>query len=426
MQPQSPPETPFGRTLPRRAERALNAALLDTRVVLVNGARQSGKSTIVRKIAGARDQVTIRDLESSQIRAAAIEDPAAFIEHDGLMVIDEIQLVPELMSAIKADVDARFRPGRYLLTGSARVLALRTLPDALPGRMETVELWPFSQGEIDGAADGFIDAAFQHGERLRHDADLTRADYASRIVRGGFPEAVARENPVRRRRFLRDYVQTLVDREVIEISQIERVDEMRAMLGLLAARTGQLLVVGDVARDAGLPYNTTRRYLSLLDEVFLIKRVPAWSTNLTTRAIDTPKLAFVDSGIAASLLGMNPQALLEPGNAAFGPLLESFALMELGRQLTWSNEEARLFHYRTKDKVEVDAVLENDRGLVVGIEVKATLTVRAADFRGLRHLADRLGPRFVAGLVLYAGKETLPFGPRMRALPLSSIWEVAP
>jgi predicted AAA+ superfamily ATPase len=364
-----------------------------------------------------------RNLDTAATRQAAIADPAGFVDSGELMVIDEIQRVPELLLAIKEQVDSDPRPGRYLLTGSARVLALRGLPDTLPGRIETIELWPFSQGEIDGASDGFVDAIFGQGEALALESEISRQEYADRVVRGGFPEALARTNPRRRERFFDSYLADLVARDVSQLSEIERTAEMRALIRLMAARSGQLLVINAVSSEAGLPASTVHRYLGLLEEVFLIKRIPAWSRNVSARAIGTPKLAFVDSGIAANLLGADTRSLLRPGGQ-FGPLLEGFVLMELARQLTWSRERAELFHYRTKDKVEVDAVLENRQGKVVGIEVKASSTVGPGDFRGLRHLAERIGSDFIAGLVLYTGTQTLPFGPRLRAMPVGALWQI--
>ena len=401
----------------------MTEALTDTRVVLVNGARQSGKSTLVGVVAKGRD-VQWRNLDNAITRQAAIADPVGFVDSAELMVIDEIQRVPDLLLAIKEQVDADPRPGRYLLTGSARLLGLRGLPDTLPGRTETIELWPLAQGELDGTADRFIDAVFDRGDledALTYESAVTRQEYAERIVRGGFPEAAARTNPRRRERFFDSYLADLVARDVSQLSEIERTAEMRALIRLLAARSGQLLVVNTVGSEAGLPASTVHRYVALLEEVFLIKRIPAWSRNVSTRAVGTPKLAFVDSGIAANLLGVDVRTLLRPGGP-FGPLLEGFVLMELARQLTWSRQRAELFHYRTKDKVEVDAVLENRQGNVVGIEIKASSTVAAGDFRGLRHLAERIGDDFVAGIVFYTGTQILPFGPGLRAVPVSALW----
>jgi predicted AAA+ superfamily ATPase len=305
------------------------------------------------------------------------------------------------------------------------VLGLRSLPDVLPGRTETIELWPFSQGEIDSAPDGFIDAVFALGPELAHTSEVSRNDYAERIVRGGFPEAVARPVARRRERFFDSYLGDLIARDVAQLSEIERTAEMRALLRLLAARSGQLLVGNALGSEVRLSAKTIHRYLSLLEEVFLIKRIPAWSRNLSNRAISTPKLAFVDSGVAANLLSADTRSLLRPGGQ-FGPLMEGFVLMELARQLTWSQERVELFHYRTKDKVEVDAVLENRHGLVVGIEVKAASTVKAEDFRGLRHLAERVGDDLLCGLVLYTGTQTLSFGPRLKAMPISALWRTPP
>jgi uncharacterized protein len=413
---------PLGRLLARHSQTTVTEALADTRVVLVNGARQCGKSTLLGLVAKG-GEAEWRNLDRAATRQAAIADPTGFVDLSELMVIDEIQRVPELLLAIKEQVDADPRPGRYLLSGSARVLALRGLPDALPGRIETIELWPLSQGEIDGAPDQFVDAIFEQGETLTHESVVSRQEYAERVGRGGFPESLARTNPRRRERFFDSYVADLVARDVSQVSEIERTAEMRALIRLLAARSAQLLVVTAVGSDAGLTASTVYRYLSLLEEVFLVKRIPAWSRNVSTRAVGTPKLAFVDSGIAANLLGADVRSLLRPGGK-FGPLLEGFVLMELARQLTWSRERVELFHYRTKDKVEVDAVLENRQGGVVGIEVKASSTVGPDDFRGLRHLAGRTGDDFITGVVLYTGNQTLPFGPRMRAMPVAALWEI--
>jgi uncharacterized protein len=413
-----------GQVLRRHAENGIREALADTRVVLVNGARQSGKSTLIRHVArgGAAEW---RDLDAPLVRQAALADPTGFVDFPGMMVIDEIQRVPDLLLPIKVRVDADPRPGQFLLSGSARVLSLRGLPDALPGRMETIELWPFSQGEIDSRPDGFIDAVFVAGPDLRHESQVSRPEYADRIVRGGFPEAVKRENPKRRQRFHDSYVADLIARDVTQLAEIERTAQMRALIRLLAARNAQLLVVSEAGNEASLPRTTALRYISLLEEVFLIRQVPAWSGSLASRASKTPKVAFTDSGIAANLIGADARSLVRPGGA-FGPLLEGFVLMELARQLTWSQTRAELFHYRTKDMIEVDAVLENRPGQVVGIEVKAASTVGSDDFRGLRQLASRVGDDFVSGIVLYTGQQTLPFGPKLRAMPVASLWEVEP
>jgi predicted AAA+ superfamily ATPase len=408
----------------RRAQALVGEALADTRVVLVNGARQAGKSTLTRLATADRADTTVRLLDDPAVLRAAQEDPVGFVDHDGLMVIDEIQLAPELLRPIKLKVDLDPRPGQFILTGSSRILALRTLPDALPGRMEIIELWPFSQGEIAGKPDRFVDAAFRHGPALSHTSTLRRRDYLESAVAGGFPEAVRRA-PRRRAAFFDSYLTTLIERDVLELSSIERRGELMKLLALLAGGAGHLLVPGTLAGQSGIPRTTLVRYLELLASVFLIKSIPAWSSNLTRRAIGTPKLAFVDTGVACHLIGQDPVRLSEPGGAA-GPIVENLVLMELARQLTWSDERASLHHYRTKDGVEVDAVMQTPDGRVIGVEVKAGSNVRTEDLRGLRQLADALGDRFIAGYVLYAGQQTLPFGEKIRALPLDALWRLAP
>lgn len=413
--------SPLGRILSRHADTTVREALDDTRVVLVNGARQCGKSTLVSQI-GREHGATWHSLDRAETRQAAIYDPTQFVTSDATLVIDEVQRVPELLLSIKETVDADGRPGRFLLTGSARVMALRSVPDALVGRMETIELWPLSQGEIDGTPDGFIDAVFEKGPTLSYTGSESRDGYIERVSRGGFPEAVARVGK-RRSRFFSSYIADLINRDVMGVSEIEHSAEMHTLVNLVAARSGQLLVPGALGNELGLSGETVNRYLRLLEEVFLIKRIPAWSRNLSTRAIATPKVIMADSGLATHLCGINTRALREIGGP-LGPLLEGFVAAELARQLTWCDRDARMFHYRTRGKVEVDIILETSRREVVAFEVKAAATVRGEDFRGLQHLEQHMGKDLVAGYVLYTGTETLPFGPKFRAMPVSALWEV--
>lgn len=258
------------------------------------------------------------------------------------MIIDEVQRVPALLLAIKALVDEEPDPGRFLLTGSSRLVAMRDLPDSLVGRMETIELWPLSQGEIDGAPDGFVDAAFELGPELRHQSLVDRNGYIDRLVRGGFPDAILRA-PNRREQYFESYVADMINRDVMQVWDIERGREMHALVRLLAARSGQIVVPASLSNGLQISAQTVRRYLALLEEVFLIKQIPAWTRNLNTRSIAKSKLAFVDSGVAAVLLDQDASRLRRPGSP-LGGLLEGFVAMEIARQLTWSRTRAELLH----------------------------------------------------------------------------------
>jgi predicted AAA+ superfamily ATPase len=402
--------------LPRHAEALVQEALGDTRVVVVNGARQVGKSTLA-EVALHKAKGTARFLDDPVTRAAATADPVRFVQHDGLMLIDEIQRVPDLWLTIKNAVDRDPRPGRFLLTGSARLLGLRSLPDALPGRSETIELWPLSQGEIDGTSEEFIDAAFSQGADLRVEPrGLRRKDYLDRAGRGGYPEAIRRESPRRRERFFENYLADLISRDVKQVADIERATDMRRLLSLLAAAPAGLLSMNRLASELSVTAPTVRSYVEILETIYIVRRIPAWSANATARAVATPKLIFVDTGLASALTsGVNADTLA-------GGMLENFVLSEIARQRSWSATSTRLYHYRDRDQYEVDAILEDNAGRIVGIEVKAAETVRPDDFRGLKLLQRRLGSRFHAGLVLYCGTESLSFGTGLTCLPISALW----
>ena len=400
--------------------------MADTRVVVLNGARQTGKSTLARIVAADFHDAEFRYLDEAPVRAAAQADPSLFVRHDGLLVIDEVQRVPDLFLAIKHEVDIDTRPGRFLLTGSARLLGLQEIPDLLPGRAETIELSPFSQGEIDRSPDGFIEALFRFGVKMRvPPSDLRRDDYLERALRGGYPEAVRRPDPGRRARFFESYLTDLVNRDIRQLTEIERPADMRRLVNLIAASTASTAVPAAMASRLQVPASTVKRYLNLLDLLFITRRIPAWSTNLTTRAVARPKLILSDSGLAAHQTGMSLRRARQPV-APVGPLIETFVLGELTRQLAFTDQPVRLYHYRDRDHYEVDAVLESASGEVIACEVRAAETVRSEDFRGIQRLARRLGDQLVAGIVLYAGGQPLPFGDRLRAWPISSLWTVAP
>jgi predicted AAA+ superfamily ATPase len=405
----------------RHLEGVIAEALDDTRVVIVNGARQAGKSTLVHRLVRDRPGVLERKLDRPNDLSAARLDPTEFVAHDGLLVIDEVQRAPELILPIKARVDADRRAGQYLLTGSARLLGLRTLPDALVGRSETVELWPFAQGEIDGAPDRFVDAVFGAASDLSTAATLSPSDYLDRVVRGGFPEAVERSGS-RRARFFESYTRDLIDRDVTQLGEIHRRDELARLLSILAGRTANPLSIEGIANGLAISKNTVERYIALFEEVFLVKRIPSWTNSATSRATRQRKLVFVDSGMCAHLAGLSGERLhRDPVRS--GSLVESFVIGEIMRQLAWSDAFARIYHYRTRDGDEVDAVLEHHDGRVVGIEVKAASSVSSDDLRHLRHLRAKAGDAFHRGVLLYTGTEVLSLGDRLIAAPIDALWQ---
>ena len=402
--------------VPRRAATQVAEALNDTRVVIINGARQVGKSTLAERVLHAVPRRQARFLDDPQTRLAAENDPVGFLDFDGLMLIDEVQRVPGLWLAIKNIVDRDPRPGRFMLTGSARLLALQSLPDALPGRSETIELWPLSQGEIDGKPDGFVDAVFSADGVLSADeSQLRRGDYLARISRGGYPTAVQRDVQRRRDRFFSSYLSDIVVRDIKQVADIERAADMRRLITLLAARCGGMINMAKLASELTITEPTVRRYIQILETIYLVQLIPAWSSGATKRVTRAPKLMFVDSGLASYL--QTPRTSEQSGG-----LMENFVMGELARQLTWSETAAALYHYHDRDGHEVDAILEDNSGRVIGIEVKSAQSVRAEDLLGLRYLKQKLGSRMRAGYILYCGSDSLSFGDGLGCLPISALW----
>jgi len=327
-----------------------------------------------------------------------------------------------LFVAIKATVDRNRSPGRFLLTGSANVLVLPRLSDSLAGRMEVLTLWPFSEGELADTQSSFIDAAFAASLPSRGG---TAGDIFSRILRGGFPPAVERADPERRKAWFGSYILTILERDVREIAQVDNLAALSRVLALIAGRVGSLVNFAEVARNLAIPQTTLKRYFALLEATFLARLISPWSTNLGKRLIKTPKLYLNDTGLASSLLGLTAERLRQE-SVLRGGLLENFVAMELLKQTGWSAAKTQLFHFRTASGQEVDFLLESDAGRIVGVEVKASATVTGHDFNGLRALAEMAGSRFHRGIVLYTGSETVPFTANLYALPVDALWNGTP
>jgi predicted AAA+ superfamily ATPase len=412
--------TPFW---PRHIAETLRSRLADSRVVVLTGPRQIGKTTLTRQLSEERDGTYVT-LDDPGVLSAASADPSGFLDRRAPLVIDEFQWAGDpLLRAIKAAVDRDPRPGRFVLTGSTHFLTVPTLSESLAGRVALVEMGPLTQGELRGVRERFVDRLFDGRTALLRAKPerLARRDYAGPVAVGGYPGVVPLAAG-RRRRTLLDLAQTVTARDVVRFASIHGVARLRTLLQLLAARTGQELNVTAVASELGAVRQTTDAYLDLLETVYLVARVPAWSRHPRGRVVRHPKLHLVDSGFACALLGVDATALAEPDAPMAGPLLETFVAGELSRQLAWAGTEARLHHFRHHDGGEVDLVLETPDGRIAGVEVKAAASVRGEDFRGFRDLAAAAGKRFVSGAVLYLGEESLPFGDRLCALPVSALW----
>lgn len=398
------------------------AATRDTPVVLLHGARQTGKSTLVKQIGGAaRAYVT---LDETTALASASHDAASFLQSfDGPIVLDEVQRAPGLFTAIKASVDRDRTPGRYLLTGSANVLLVPRVSESLAGRVEILTLWPLSQGEIGGRSERFIDAVFGARAPRVPKAERSGGSLSERILAGGYPEPLARKDAARRGAWFESYLTTVLQRDVRELANIDGLTELPRLLALLASRTSGLLNFADIARGLSMSQSTLKRYFALLESTFLVVLVPAWATNMGLRLTKAPKLMLADTGLACHVLGMNAQRMKTDANLR-GALLENFVAMELTKQLAWAETRARLFHFRTTAGREVDLVLEDSAGRIVGIEVKAAGSVGDDDFRGLRALQEAAGDRFHRGIVLHDGEEGIQFAPQLMAAPGDWLWRV--
>jgi uncharacterized protein len=401
----------------------LLAALADTPVTLVVGARQTGKSTLVQAVAIAQGRQYL-SFDDAGLLAAAQADPQGFIAGlDTPVTLDEVQHVPGLFPAIKMKVDRQREPGRFLLTGSANVLLLPKLSESLAGRMEVLTLWPFSQGELEGVSEGFVDVLFaKEPASPRKGAPAPpRTELFRRALAGGYPLALTRPTPARRRAWFQSYMTTILQRDVRELANVADLTAVPRLLALVATRAGGLLNFADLSRSLAVPQTTLKRYFALLENTFLVQLLQPWATNLGKRIIQTPKVYLNDTGLLAHLLALTPERLAMDASLA-GALLENFALMELRKQAAWSQAQPQLFYWRTASGQEVDLVLEDAVGRLVGVEVKASSTLSGSDVRGLQALAGVAGKRWLRGVVLYTGTEIIPFAGNLHGLPLGLLW----
>lgn len=388
---------------------------------MILGARQVGKSTLVESIAASDHPSAVLTLDDQATRTGALNDPTGFVAQLRTpVVIDEIQRAPALLLAVKARVDRDPTPGQFLLTGSANLLTAPAIAEALTGRAEYLRLAPFSQGELRGRPETFVDAVFAGTWPEVAGAPVGRAPYADLVAAGGYPTAVERAEH-RRARFFASYVDALMQRDLGSIARVHDQANVQRLLSSIASTSASLLNADSLGRDLRVSPNTVRAHIALLETLFVVATLPAWSHNLLSRVIKTPKAYVTDSGLHCHLIGADAERLRNDGAVA-GPVFETFVAMELGRQAAWHQNPPQLFHYRDRDGREVDVVLERRDGTVAAVEVKTAASISSGDFRGLRHLRDKLGARFKAGVVLYTGERTVPFEDRLAAVPLSGLW----
>lgn len=412
-----------GKPLPRSLTPAIQAALADTPVVCLLGPRQCGKTTLARMVAPRYGYVTFDDEDAL---ALARSDPNGFLSAlPDPVILDEVQRVPELLRAIKLSVDRDRRPGRFLLTGSANLLLLPKLSDSLAGRMTIIEMQPLTVAEQARSPGGFL-AAWLGGKLKPVVATTPRPPepltLATRVTGGGFPEPLTR-SPARARSWHRDYIRALLERDVQDVARIKEPRDLNRLLSLLALRTGELLNISTLGNELDLRRETVENYLVACERLYLVRRLLPWHRHAAKRLIKTPKLHFIDSGLAATLAG------LEAGDwhnqrDRFGHLLETFVLQQLVAQASWTDPDLRFWHYRDKDQVEVDIVITRGRR-TWGVEVKASATPTLADISGLRRLAAQCGDDFAGGVLIHTGAHLVTLGdPRFLAVPLARLWEM--
>ena len=403
---------------PRFAAELVTTALKDTPVVMVTGPRQCGKTTLVRDlIASNREFITLDD---DTVLASARSDPTGLVRGLNRTTIDEVQRAPDLLRAIKRSVDDDRRAGRFLLTGSANILTLPQVSESLAGRMEIVSLLPLSQAEIRRRKPTFLKSAFE-GKLGKPAEMMIGDDLVQTVLIGGYPEMLRRRDPKRRQAWARDYVKAIVQRDVRDIAEVEKLEQMPRLLQILAHHSGQLTNFTQVGGQIGFDDKTTRKYVSILEQLFLVRRVEPWFRNQLKRLVKTPKLHFLDSGLLGTLLRATAEQVARD-RSIFGTLLETFVFSEVLKQASWLDESCAVYHYRDKDQDEVDLVIEAGDGALVGIEIKASATVNAGDFKGLRKLAAASERDFRLGLVLYDGTRAVPFGERLFAAPIPCLW----
>jgi predicted AAA+ superfamily ATPase len=409
--------------------RIMDAALThaaESPVVLLEGPRTVGKSTLLHALAGKLGG-RVLDLDDLDTRTAVTQDPATMIDGPGPVLIDEYQYAPVVLDAIKARLNFSSRPGQFVLTGSARHESLPRAAQALTGRLDRLQVLPFSQAEIEGTRPDLVRRLLTSPDEAvpAPPSSTTREEYIERITRGGFPIALAAGSDRARWRWFDNYVRLTLERDVQEISRVRQAHTLPAVLERLAGQTAQLLNGAQLAHGVGIDASTARDYVRLLEAVFLVRLLPAWDRTLTKRTTARPKVHMVDTGVSTRLLRLTQEKLARRDPAAlteFGHPLETFVVQEILKEASWTEEIADVGQWRTKDDEEADLVLEIDDGRVIAFEIKAAARVSGNDLRGLAKLRDLLGDAFVAGIALYTGARSYTYEDRLHVMPIDRLW----
>lgn len=396
----------------------------DTPVILINGARQVGKSTLCKSlIKEGLFQAEYLTMDDPVVLEAATSDPMGFLlDQPDTLIIDEIQRAPELFVSLKKLIDDDRQKRRVVLSGSANVLALPRLSDSLAGRMGIYDLWPLSQDEIRGRKSNFLEILFSKEERFKS-TGFEWKEIAACLSKGGYPESLNRNSLERRANWFESYMRTILQKDIQELTKIEGLKELPDILQMIALRISSTLNMSSISGQLGVKHTTFRRYLSLLQNIFLLVQLPAWSTNAEGRFVKSPKIYINDTGLLSYLMGDLDNEELYASRSTAGPALENFVVMEIIKQATWCKKRLKLFHFSIHQGAEVDIVIEQGPKRIYGIEVKSAATVSKEDFKGLKKLRELSKDRFKKGIVLYTGEKTVSFEQDLKAVPVSALWE---
>lgn len=404
---------------PRLITAKLWESLEESPAVLLNGARQTGKSTLVQAL--LQHTHTYYTLDDWSILNIVSKDPLSFLtSNPGPIIIDEVQKAPSLLASIKQIIDRKRVAGQFVLTGSANVLNLPKLSESLAGRIEIHTLWPLAQAELNHTQGSFIDKAFK-GHISWDSSALSFQEVMEQILMGGYPDMLKRTTATKKDNWCSSYLQTLLQRDIRDMAHIERLTELPGLMNLLATRAGTLLNTSELSRSAGLPSTTLKRYLSLLENLYLYIKLPPWFSNLSKRVIKAPKVYLNDTRLLCYLLGVHQERLLN-NRSLLGHIIENFVVMELKKQQTWSAIPTRMYHYRTHAGEEIDIILESFSGEIVAIEVKGSQTLESKDFAHIQHLQHKNAENNIRGFVVYMGQGVIPFAKNLTAVPVAHLW----